>query len=243
MSALVLMGLLLMGAKPSKPASLPMPPPPAVKPKPPEPEPAPAPPPQETKPARPAGGPLLSKIRLSGGVGPGFSLQGQLTPSGGTPVWLRGSVRATLDLLRAGPGDLQVMVPIALQGTGMWASPRPFGVFKNNEREIHHPLPTDSRYAIHERLWANAFRMFLFLMNDELGQTGKVFDRAYTLKNVNWIYNWFSVANGVEVGQAHPELDAVVTQLRGRLASATELTTVRAVATAKGDYPEPVALP
>jgi mono/diheme cytochrome c family protein len=135
------------------------------------------------------------------------------------------------------------MKGIALQGHGMWASPRPFGVFKNNEREIHHPLPTDSRYAIHERLWANAFRMFLFLMNDELGQTGKVFDRAYTLKNVNWIYNWFSVASGVEVGQAHPELDAVVTELRGRLASATELTTVKAVATAKGDYPEPVALP
>jgi mono/diheme cytochrome c family protein len=135
------------------------------------------------------------------------------------------------------------MPGIALQGHGMWASPRPFGVFKNNEREIHHPLPTDSRYAIHERLWANAFRMFLFLMDDELAQTGKVFDRAYTLKNVNWIYNWFSVANGVEVGQAHPELDAVVTELRGRLAQATELTTVKAVATAKGDYPEPVALP
>jgi len=135
------------------------------------------------------------------------------------------------------------MPGIALQGHGMWASPRPFGVFKNNEREIHHPQPTDSRYAIHERLWANGFRMFLFLMNDELGQTGKVFDRAYTLKNVDWIYHWFSVGTGVEVGQAHPELDAVVTQLHQRLAAATELTTVRAVATAKGDYPEPVALP
>ncbi len=135
------------------------------------------------------------------------------------------------------------MKGIALQGTGMWASPRPFGVFKNNERELHHPQATDSRYAIHERLWANAFRMFLFLMNDELGQSGKVFDRAYTLKNVDWIYHWFSAANGVEPGQAHPELDAVVTELHQRLAQATELTTVRAVATAKGDYPEPVALP
>jgi hypothetical protein len=135
------------------------------------------------------------------------------------------------------------MKGIALQGHGMWASPRPFGVFKNNEREIHHPLATDSRYAIHERLWANAFRMFLFLMNDEVGQTGKVFDRAYTLKNVDWIYHWFSAANGVEPGQAHPELDAVVTQLKQRLTAATELTTVKAVATAKGDYPEPVALP
>jgi mono/diheme cytochrome c family protein len=135
------------------------------------------------------------------------------------------------------------MKGIALQGTGMWASPRPFGVFKNNEREIHHPLPTDSRYAIHERLWANAFRMFLFLMNDEVGQTGKVFDRAYTQKNVDWIYHWFSAANGVEPGQPHPELAAVVTELTARLTAATEITTVRAVATAKGDYPEPVALP
>jgi mono/diheme cytochrome c family protein len=135
------------------------------------------------------------------------------------------------------------MKGIALQGHGMWASPRPFGVFKNNEREIHHPAPTDSRYPIHERLWANGFRMFLYLMNDELGQTNKVFDRAYTLQNVNWIYHWFSVGTGVEVGQAHPELDAVVTQLKQRLASATELTTVKAVATAKGDFPNPVALP
>jgi mono/diheme cytochrome c family protein len=135
------------------------------------------------------------------------------------------------------------MKGIALQGHGMWASPRPFGVFKNNEREIHHPAATDSRFAIHERLWANTFRMFLYLMNDELGQTNKVFDRAYTLENANWIYHWFSVATGVEVGQAHPELDAVVTQLRQRLAMATEITTVKAVATAKGDFPMPVDLP
>jgi hypothetical protein len=127
MSALVLVGLLLVGAKPSKPVSLPMPPPPAVKPKPPpEPEAAPAPAPApaaEVKAEAPrqvaAGRTLLSKMRFSGGVGPGFSLS-----SGGTsiqgvnnPVWLRGTVRATLDLAHVGPGDFQVMVPISLQGT------------------------------------------------------------------------------------------------------------------------------
>jgi hypothetical protein len=125
MSALVLVGLLLVGAKPSKPVSLPMPPPPAVKPKPPpEPEAAPAPAPAaEVKAETPkhAAGErtLLSKLRLSGGVGPGFSLS-----SGGTtiqgvnnPIWLRGTLRATLDLAHVGPGDLQAMVPISLQGT------------------------------------------------------------------------------------------------------------------------------
>ena len=39
----------------------------------------------------------------------------------------------------------------------------------------------DLRYPIHERLWANAFRMFLLLMDDELARTGQVFDRARTL--------------------------------------------------------------
>lgn len=124
MSALVLMGLLLVGAKPAKPpVSLPMPPPPAVKPKPPDPAPAPAPAPAEVEQkAPPRERTLLDRIQLGAGVGPGFSLQGNAAVpagvSGSNPIWFRGVARGSLDLLHLGPGDLQALLPIALQGAG-----------------------------------------------------------------------------------------------------------------------------
>jgi mono/diheme cytochrome c family protein len=110
---------------------------------------------------------------------------------------------------------------VALRGHGRWASPRPFLAFKHSERELHHPPRQDLRHAIHERLWANAFRMFLLLMNDELARTGEVFDRARTLENVAFIRSWFGQA--LEIGQDHAHLDALVTELRQRLAGAREI--------------------
>ena len=116
------------------------------------------------------------------------------------------------------------MKGVALPGHGLWASPRPFLAFKHSERELHHPPRNDLRYPIHERLWANSFRMYLLLMNDELGRTGQVFDRARTLDNVMFIRQWFGRV--LEIGRDHGELDALVSQLRQRLAAATEIGSV-----------------
>jgi mono/diheme cytochrome c family protein len=113
---------------------------------------------------------------------------------------------------------------VALPGHGLWASPRPFMAFKHSERELHHPPRNDLRYPIHERLWANSFRMYLLLMNDELVRTGKVFDRARTLDNVGFIHQWFGRA--LEVGQDHAALNALVAELRQRLGQATEIGVV-----------------
>jgi hypothetical protein len=128
MSPLVLIGLLALGAKPSKPpVSLPMPPPPAVKPQPPQPPPEPPrpaepPPPAKQEPPPDRERPLFSRIRVGAGLGPGFSLGSSastgIAPQGSSPVWFRGQARATLDLMRVGPGDLQVLLPIAIQGAG-----------------------------------------------------------------------------------------------------------------------------
>jgi hypothetical protein len=125
MSALVLMGLLLVGAKPAKPpVSLPMPPPPAVKPNPPDPAPEPPPPPapEVVEQKAPAQRALIDRIQLGAGAGPGFSLQGTTGlpsgVSGSNPIWFRGVARGTLDLLPLGPGTLQALLPIALQGAG-----------------------------------------------------------------------------------------------------------------------------
>lgn len=137
------------------------------------------------------------------------------------------------------PREYMNMKGVATTGHGMWASPRPFLAFKQSERELHHPPPTDLRYAIHERIWANGFRMALYLMNDELARTGQVFDRARTLKNVEFIHHWFGLS--LEVGQDHADLDAMVSELKQRLASAQEIGTV--VVTEPGDAPDPVVLP
>src|SRR5690349_9358242 len=130
MHALVLMGLLLVGAKPAKPpVSLPMPPPPAAKPKPPDPAPPPAPAPEpaaapaaaavhETAPRERA---LIDRIQVSAAVGPSFSINGNVAVpgvSGSNPIWFRGVARGTFDLLKLGPGTLQALLPIALQGAG-----------------------------------------------------------------------------------------------------------------------------
>jgi mono/diheme cytochrome c family protein len=137
------------------------------------------------------------------------------------------------------PKEYLDMKGIATTGHGMWASPRPFLAFKQSERELHHPPPTDLRYPIHERIWANGFRMALYLMNDELARTGQVFDRARTLQNVEFIHHWFGLS--LEVGQDHTDLDALVSELTGRLANAQEIGTV--VVTEPGDAPDPVVLP
>ena len=131
---------------------------------------------------------------------------------------------AAIVTAKANARDYLDVKGVALPGHGLWASPRPFMAFKHSERELHHPPRQDLRHPIHERLWANAFRMYLLLMNDELGRTGKVFDRARTLEHVMFIRQWFGRA--LELGASHTDLDTLVTQLRQRLTAATEIGSV-----------------
>jgi len=110
MSTLLVIGLVLL-AKPAAPSRAPAPP--REEPRPaPAATPAPAPAPPERS--------LLSRIQIGAGVGSGFSLSSGssgLTGSGSPPPWVRGSIRGTLDLMRAGPGDLQLLLPVGIQGT------------------------------------------------------------------------------------------------------------------------------
>jgi mono/diheme cytochrome c family protein len=135
-------------------------------------------------------------------------------------------VVAMIATAKANARSYQDLPGAALRGHGRWASPRPFLAFKHSERELHHPPRLDLRYPIHERLWANAFRMFLLLMNDELARTGQVFDRARTLENVAFMRRWFGQA--LEVGRDHADLDALVAQLQQRLTGAREIGVVGA---------------
>jgi hypothetical protein len=128
---------------------------------------------------------------------------------------------ATIVTHKANARQYRDVKGVALPGHGLWASPRPFMAFKHSERELHHPPRADPRYPIHERIWANSFRMYLLLMDDELQRTGQVFDREQTTANVDFIRKWFG--KELEVGADHGELDALISALKGRLATATEL--------------------
>jgi hypothetical protein len=105
---------------------------------------------------------------------------------------------AAIVTAKANARDYQNVAGVALPGHGRWASPRPFMAFKHSERELHHPPPNDLRFPIHARLWANAFRMFLYLMNDELERTNQVYDRKRTLDAVNYMHQWFGPGRPLE---------------------------------------------
>jgi hypothetical protein len=132
---------------------------------------------------------------------------------------------AAIVTAKANARDYQNVAGVALPGHGRWASPRPFMAFKHSERELHHPPPNDLRFPIHARLWANAFRMFLYLMNDELERTNQVFDRKRTLDAVNYMHQWFG--RTLEPGADHGDLDALVSSIRQRLATAVEVGVVQ----------------
>jgi mono/diheme cytochrome c family protein len=136
---------------------------------------------------------------------------------------------AAIVTAKAGAADYRTMPGIALPGHGRWASPRPFMAFKHSERELHHPPPNDLRHPIHARLWANAFRMFLYLMDDELARTGEVFDRAHTLAAVMYMRGWFGPGRALESAPQSDlaDLDAVVASIRARLATAIEVGVVQ----------------
>jgi mono/diheme cytochrome c family protein len=136
---------------------------------------------------------------------------------------------AAIVTAKANARDYQNITGVALPGHGRWASPRPFMAFKHSERELHHPPPNDLRFPIHARLWANSFRMFLYLMNDELERTHEVFDRKRTLDAVSYMHQWFGPGRPLATvpDNDHSDLDALVPSLRQRLVTAVEVGVVQ----------------
>ena len=67
--------------------------------------------------------------------------------------------------------------------------------------------------------------MYLYLMHDELGRTGQIFDRARTLEQVDYIRQWFG--NDIERGVDHSMLDALIDELRSRAEQAEEIGVVQ----------------
>ncbi len=62
-------------------------------------------------------------------------------------------------------------------------------------------------------------------MNDELERTNQVFDRARTLEAVGYMHQWFG--RTLEPGADHGDLDALVSSIRQRLATADQVGVVQ----------------
>ena len=71
--------------------------------------------------------------------------------------------------------------------------------------------------------------MFLYLMNDELARTHEVFDRERTLDAVNYMHQWFGPGRALATvpDNSHSDLEAVVSSIRQRLATAVEVGVVQ----------------
>ncbi|MAJ61152.1 MAG: hypothetical protein CBC48_15025 [bacterium TMED88] len=105
-------------------------------------------------------------------------------------------------------------------GHGQWASIRPFLVYKHSE--FQRPLfgAGDPRREMQRRLLDNTARMWLYLVNDDLAQSGAAFDRAGTAWAMNFArLNWL---DGTDPGGDRTETDRLFSEIVDRLREAEE---------------------
>ncbi|HYH96348.1 hypothetical protein [Hyalangium sp.] len=105
-------------------------------------------------------------------------------------------------------------------GTGKLASVRTFS-FKQL-RDNFSPPPTGStRRPVHDRMFANFARMFIYLVEEDLRKTGEIFDRDEVLYAVRFMRTWLQRLEGAEDAQ----LNALVLSIESLAKSARELRT------------------
>ncbi|MDY7233102.1 hypothetical protein [Hyalangium rubrum] len=105
-------------------------------------------------------------------------------------------------------------------GTGKIASVRTFS-FKQLRDNFSPPPAGDRRRAVHDRMFANFARMFIYLVEDDLRKTGEIFDRDEVLYAVRFMRTWIQRLEGAEDAQ----LNARVLAIESLARSARELRT------------------
>ena len=105
-------------------------------------------------------------------------------------------------------------------GTGKIASVRTFS-FKQL-RDNFSPPPADSRRRpVHDRMFANFARMFIYLVEEDLRKTGEIFDRDEVLYAVRFMRTWVQQLEGAEDAR----INALVLSIESLAKSARELRT------------------
>jgi hypothetical protein len=105
-------------------------------------------------------------------------------------------------------------------GTGKLASVRTFS-FKQLRDNFSPPPANDRRRPVHNRMFANFARMFIYLVEEDLRQTGEIFDRTEVLYAVRFMRTWILTLEGAE----DADINARVRSIETLAASARELRT------------------
>ena len=106
------------------------------------------------------------------------------------------------------------------QGTGKIASVRTFS-FKQLRNNFSQPPDDDPRRAAYDRMLANFARMWIYLVEDDLQQSGEIYDRDEVLYAIRYMRTWIEQLEG----QEDAEINALVLSIEDLAAQAVELRT------------------
>jgi mono/diheme cytochrome c family protein len=107
-------------------------------------------------------------------------------------------------------------------GHGKWAAFNPFMVLHHSERNRNEPGATDPRRVMHDRMFSNTARMWIYLVHADLEATGTVFSRELVRGCIRFCRAWL---DQTEPTVNKVALDAVIANIETRLNTATELRT------------------
>ncbi len=109
-----------------------------------------------------------------------------------------------------------------VRGHGKWAAFNPFMALHHIERNRNEPPAGDARRALHDRMFSNTARLWIYLVQDDLERTASVYDRALVRGCIRFARAWL---NNTEPALDHTALDAVIADIEQRLNTAQELRT------------------
>lgn len=107
-------------------------------------------------------------------------------------------------------------------GHGKWAAFNPFMVLHHSERNRNEPAANDPRRPLHDLMFSNTARMWIYLVHADLEATHSVFDRELVRGCIRFSRAWL---NSTEPTVDKTALDAVIADIETRLTAATELRT------------------
>jgi hypothetical protein len=106
------------------------------------------------------------------------------------------------------------------QGTGKIASVRTFS-FKQLRNNLSQPADDSPRRAGYDRMLANFARMWIYLVEEDLQQTGEIYDRDEVLYAIRYMRTWIADLEGQEDAQ----INQLVLSIESLAAQAVELRT------------------
>lgn len=131
-------------------------------------------------------------------------------------------VVAMTSVHKANAADFLRAAGEGVAGHGKWAAHNPFMVLHHIERNRNEPPASSSLRALHDRMFSNTARLWIYLVQEDLERTGTVHSRELVRGCIGFCRAWL---DDTEPGVNHAALDAVIADINTRLNAATELRT------------------